>query len=441
MRNGHEHKSTAMGPESISNSGLIETTYKRVKWRLLPFLFLCYVVAYLDRVNVGFAKLSMSQDLKFSETVYGIGAGIFFIGYFLFEVPSNIFLSRIGARVWMARIMITWGITSGAMMFVTSVHGFYITRFLLGLAEAGLFPGVILYLTYWFPSERRAQVVALFMAAQPVSGILGGPLSGWILQSFSGVHGLRNWQWLFMIEAFPSIIMGVIMFFYLDDGIRHAKWLSEVEKKVLEEAVQYEASTKEHHSVVEVLRNPRVLFLCLIYFCIVMGLYGVGFWLPSILSTAGVVSALHIGELTAIPYGAAVISMILISRSADRHRERRWHLAIPSALAGLGLFLSTTMPGSIPAAIACLAIAMAGIITSLPLFWSLPTAFLGGTAAAAGIALINSVGNLAGFVSPYLVGWVKDLTGSTNVGLYVISASLVLGGMFTLMLPDSVVNK
>ncbi len=297
----------------VSSSDLVETTYKRVKWRLLPFLFLCYVVAYLDRVNVGFAKLSMLRDLKFSETVYGVGAGIFFIGYFLFEVPSNIFLSRIGARVWMARIMVTWGLISGAMMFVTTVQGFYITRFLLGVAEAGLFPGVILYLTYWFPAERRAQAVALFMAAQPVSGIFGGPLSGWILQSLSGVHGLRNWQWLFLIEALPSIIMGVIMFFYLDDDIRDAKWLPEAEKQVLEEAVQREASTKEHHSIAEVLRNPRVLFLCLIYFCIVMGLYGVVFWLPSIISTAGVVSALRVGELTAIPYGAAVISMLLVS--------------------------------------------------------------------------------------------------------------------------------
>ncbi len=441
MQNGYQQAFTAKGLDTASHSDLVELAYKRVKWRLIPFLFLCYVVAYLDRVNVGFAKLSMSHDLRFSETVYGVGAGIFFIGYFLFEIPSNIFLSRVGARLWMARIMVTWGIISGAMMFVTTARGFYITRFLLGLAEAGLFPGVILYLTYWFPAERRAQMVALFMAAQPVSGIFGGPLSGWILQSFSGVHGLRNWQWLFLIEAVPSIIMGIIMFFYLDDGIRHAKWLSEPEKLVLEEAVQREASDKERHSITEVLRNPRVLFLCLIHFCIIMGLYGVGFWLPSIISFAGVVSSLHVGELTAIPYGVAVISMILVSRSADRHRERRWHLAIPSALAGAGLMLSTTMPHSIPVAITGLAIAMAGIITSLPIFWSLPTAFLGGAGAAAGIALINSVGNLAGFVSPYLVGWVKDLTGSTNIGLYVVSASLVLGGILTLTLQARVVNK
>jgi D-galactonate transporter len=441
MQNVDEHPAIASALNSVATSNLLQKAYKRVKWRLIPFLFFCYVVAYLDRVNVGFAKLSMSHDLRFSETVYGIGAGIFFIGYFLFEIPSNILLSRIGARIWMARIMVTWGIISGCMMFVTSAHGFYITRFLLGLAEAGLFPGVILYLTYWFPSARRAQVVALFMAAQPVSGILGGPLSGWILQSFSSVHDLRNWQWLFLIEAIPSIIMGVVMFFYLDDGIRPAKWLSEEEKQLLEEAILQEASGKEHQSIAEVVRNPRVLFLCLIHFCIIMGLYGVGFWLPSIISTAGVVSALRVGELTAIPYLAAVVSMILISKSADRHRERRWHLAIPAVLAAVGLFVSTTMPHNIPVAIAGLAVAMAGIITCLPLFWSLPTAFLGGAGAAAGIALINSVGNLAGFVSPYLVGWVKDLTGSTNVGLYVISVSLILGGTFTLMLPARLVNK
>jgi D-galactonate transporter len=424
-----------------SNADLQERTYKRVTWRLLPFLFLCYVVAYLDRVNVGFAKLQMMQDLGFSETVYGVGAGIFFIGYFLFEVPSNIFLSKIGARVWMARIMVTWGITSGAMMFVSSVRSFYITRFLLGVAEAGLFPGVILYLTYWFPSERRAGVVALFMAAQPVSGILGGPLSGWILQSFRNCRGLSNWQWLFLLEAIPSVVMGILMFFYLDDEIRAAKWLSEDEKHLLEAAVHHEASSKKHHSTMEVLRNGRVLFLGLIHFCIIMGLYGVGFWLPSILHSAGVQSTVRLGLLTTIPYFVAVVSMILFSRSADKHRERRWHLAIPSAMAGLGLVISTMIPHNIPLALAGLTLATAGIITSLPLFWSLPTAFLGGAGAAAGIALINSVGNLAGFVSPYLVGWIKDMTGSTNLGMYVIAADLIIGALFVLTLPAKLVDK
>jgi D-galactonate transporter len=418
-----------------------EATYARVTWRLIPFLFLCYVVAYLDRVNIGFAKLQMLHDLRFSETTYGLGAGIFFIGYFFFEVPSNLFLSRFGARVWIARIMVTWGIISGAMMFVTTPASFYVLRSLLGLAEAGLFPGVILYLTYWYPSYRRGRMVALFYAGVPVAGVIGGPLSGWILQSFNGVKGLAGWQWLFLLEALPSIVMGVAMFFYLDDGIRAAKWLDEDQKQMLERNIEAESGHKEDHSVLSVLLSGKVWFLSLIHFCFVMGIYGIGFWLPSIIKATGVKKPLDIGLLTMIPYATSVVAMILVSRSSDRRRERRWHLALAATAASAGLIFSTIFGDSTVLSLAGLALAAAGIISILPLFWSLPTAFLGGTAAAAAIALINSVGNLAGFVSPYLVGWIMDLTHSTRFGMYTIAASLLLGAVLTLTVPARLVNR
>jgi D-galactonate transporter len=425
----------------VEASSFESATYAKVTWRLIPFLFLCYVVAYLDRVNVGFAKLQMLGDLKFSETVYGFGAGIFFLGYFLFEVPSNIILHKVGARVWIARIMITWGVISGAMMFVTTPTTFYVLRCLLGFAEAGFFPGIILYLTYWYPADRRGKITALFMTAIPLSGVVGGPLSGWVLQSFAGVNGWAGWQWMFLIEAVPSIVVGAITLLYLDDGIRRAKWLAEDEKQLLELNIAGEAKHKEDHSLRQVFRSPRVWLMSAIYFCFVMGLYGVSFWLPSIIKATGVKSPLDVGFLTAIPYAAATACMILVSRSADRRRERRWHVAVPGILGGIGLILSALYGDNTVIAMAALTLATAGIITTLPLFWSLPTAFLGGTAAAAGIAMINSLGNLAGFLSPYLVGLIKDLTQSTNVGMYALAASLFVGAALTLSVSSRLVNR
>ncbi|AMP00741.1 major Facilitator Superfamily protein [Collimonas arenae] len=416
-------------------------TYAKVTWRLLPLLFLCYVASYLDRVNVGFAKLQMLNDLKFSETVYGLGAGIFFLGYFIFEIPSNMILHRVGARLWIARIMITWGIISGAMIFVDSPGTFYVMRFLLGVAEAGFFPGVILYLTYWYPAHRRGKMTALFMTGVPLSGVIGGPLSGWIMKAMPGVHGLAGWQWMFVLEAIPSLILGVIVIFYLQDRIRGAKWLSEEEKVLLETQVQAETNQKQEVSLGQMFANPKVWLMALIYFCFVMGLYGVSFWLPTIIKTTGVTDTFNIGLLTAIPYASAAIAMILIGHSADKRRERRWHVAIPALLGSIGLVMSTVYDHNTLLAMSALTLATIGIITVLPLFWSLPTAFLGGAAAAAGIALINSLGNLAGFVSPYLVGWLKDQTHSTNSGMFVLAASLLLGAMLTLSLSPRLVNK
>jgi len=416
-------------------------TYNKVGWRLIPFLLLCYIVSYLDRVNVGFAKLQMLQDLNLSETVYGLGAGIFFIGYFLFEVPSNVILHRVGARIWIARIMVTWGVISATMMFVTSATSFYVVRFLLGVAEAGFFPGIILYLTYWYPAERRARMTALFMTAIALSGVIGGPFSGWIMHSFGGVAGLKDWQWLFVLEGLPSIIMGIVTFFYLDDRIDHAKWLTREEKALLDRNIVAENTGKQDLKIGAVFASARVWLMSLIYFCFVMGLYGVSFWLPTIIKATGVKDALQIGLLTAIPFAFGAVAMVLVSRSADRSRERRWHIAIPSLLGAAGLVLSAVWAQNTFLAMAALTVATMGILTTLPLFWSLPTAFLAGTGAAAGIALINSLGNLAGFASPFAVGWLKDLTQSTNAGMYLLAASMVLGALLTLSVPARLVNK
>ncbi|MFM0478118.1 MFS transporter [Paraburkholderia strydomiana] len=418
-----------------------DRTYAKVTWRLIPFLFLCYVFAYLDRVNVGFAKLQMLTDLKFSETIYGLGAGIFFIGYFIFEVPSNIALHRFGARKWIARIMLSWGVLSGAMIFVKTPTAFYALRFLLGVAEAGFFPGIILYLTYWYPSSRRGKITAMFMTGIPIAGVIGGPLSGWILNSFSGVHGMAGWRWLFLLEALPSIFGGIAVLLYLDDRISAAKWLTDEEKSLLETGLAKEAGHIEVHSASGAFTNKRVWVLCLCYFGIIMGLYGISFWLPTLIKASGVSDAFNVGLLTMIPYGAAAIAMVLLGRSSDRSKERRWHVALPAVIGAAGLVASTLVPHNVTSAVVSLTFATIGILGALCQFWSIPPAFLGGVAAAAGIALINSVGNLAGFVSPYLVGWIKDMTHSTDVGLYCVAVSLLVAAVVVLTMPKGVVNR
>jgi D-galactonate transporter len=416
-------------------------TYAKATWRLLPFLLLCYVAAYLDRVNVGFAKLQMLNDLQFSETVYGLGAGIFFIGYFFFEVPSNVIMHRVGARIWIARIMITWAILSAATMFVTTPAMFYAIRFLLGLAEAGFFPGIVLYLTYWFPAQRRSRMNALFMIGIPIAGVLGGPFSGWIMSSFNGVHGWASWQWLFLLEAVPSIVLGIATLFYLPNSIRASSWLSEEEKLMLEENITKDGGGKAEHSVASVFGNAKVWLMAAIYFCCMMGLYGVSFYLPTLIKASGVKDPLDVGLLTAIPYSCAVVSMLLIARSADRTRERRWHFAVASALGGLGMLLSTVFASNVVFAMAALSLGTAGLLATMPVFWTYPSAILSGAAAAAGIAMINSIGNLAGFVSPSIIGWMKDVTHSTNAGIYVVSGALFLGAVLALLQARELVNK
>jgi D-galactonate transporter len=426
---------------SGSSSSLEQAAYRKVGWRLIPFLLICYIVAYLDRVNVGFAKLQMLSDLKLSDTVYGLGAGIFFFGYFLFEVPSNVILHKVGARIWIARIMITWGIISGLTMFVTTPTMFYVMRFLLGVAEAGFFPGIILYLTYWYPSERRGSMTAWFMTAVALSGFIGGPVSGWILEDLSGVHGIAGWQWLFLLEALPSIVIGILVLFYLDDRIHDAKWLSAEEKQLLERNIAADTADKRDLPLREVFSNGRMWAMSLIYFSFVIGLYGVSFWLPTIIKSTGIKDSLTIGLLTAIPYGFAVIAMVLVGWRSDIKRERRWHIAIPALVGAVGLYLSTIWSGNTTLAMVALTFATMGIMIVLPLFWSLPTAIISGTAAAAGIAMINSLGNLAGFFGPSLVGYLKDVTHSTNSGIYVLAAFMVLGALVTLAMPSKLVDK
>ncbi|WP_323140709.1 MFS transporter [Massilia phyllosphaerae] len=417
------------------------STYAKVTARLLPFLFISYVAAYLDRVNVGFAKLQMLNDLQFSETVYGLGAGVFFIGYFLFEVPSNIIMHKVGARVWIGRIMITWAILSASMVFVSSPTVFYVLRFFLGVAEAGFFPGIVLYLTYWFPAQRRSRMNALFMIGIPFAGVVGGPLSGWILNAMHGAHGMAGWQWLFLIEALPSLVLGVVTIFYLPDSIRAASWLSNEEKQLLEENIAKENTGKVDHALSGVFGNPRVWLMAGIYFCCMMGLYGISFYLPTLIKAAGVKDAMDVGLLTAIPYGCAVVAMLGIAKSADRTRERRWHFTIASALGGLGLLLATIYGDNVALAMVALCLGTAGMLATMPVFWTYPSSILGGTAAAAGIAMINSFGNLAGFVSPSIIGWMKDVTHSTNAGMVVVSGALFLGALLALLQPRSLVNR
>lgn len=418
-----------------------EATYRKVAWRLTPLLMLCYVVAYLDRVNVGFAKLQMTTDLNLSDAVYGFGAGIFFVGYFLFEIPSNVILHKVGARVWIARIMVSWGVISMLTMFVTTPTMFYVMRFLLGLAEAGFFPGIILYLTYWYPAHRRGRMTTWFMTAIALSGVIGGPVSGYILKTFNGANGWHGWQWLFLLEGIPSIVVGILVFVMLDDRIAKAKWLTPQERQLLERNVDAEEATKHDLPIRTVMVSPRVWLMSLIYFSFVMGLYGVSFWLPTIIKATGVTDAFMIGLLSAIPFAAAVVGMVLVSRSADRTRERRWHIALPAGAGALGLILSVVWAHNTLLAMTALTLATMGILTTLPLFWSLPTAFLAGTGAAAGIAMINSVGNLAGFLSPYAVGWLKQATAANDSGMYMLAAFMVLGGLLALSVPATLVNK
>ncbi len=372
----------------------------------------------------------MLADLKLSDTAYGFGAGIFFIGYFLFEVPSNLLLYRVGARVWIARIMISWGVLSALTMFVTSASAFYGIRFALGLAEAGFFPGIVLYLTQWFPSMMRARIIALFMTAVAISGVIGGPLSGWILRAMAGVNGLAGWQWLFLIEGIPSVVMGVAVFFYLDDSIDRARWLNDSEKLVLHRNLERDEEKKQTLSIANTFRNRRVLSFAALYFTFTMGLYGVGFWLPQIIKNMGVKSLLDVGLLSAIPYGVAAITMVLVARRSDHTGERRRYLAASALCGGVGLALAGLAGQHTLLGMLALTLGTTGVLSTFPLFWTLPTAFLSGASAAAGIAIINSLGNLSGFLSPYIVGAIADATGSATIGLYVLAASMFVGAVF-----------
>jgi MFS family permease len=414
-----------------------ERAYARVTWRLLPFLCACYLIAYLDRVNVGFARLSMLGDLGLSEAAYGFGAGVFFIGYFLFEVPSNLALHRIGARVWIARIMITWGLISGAMAFTGTLAQatglgsdtvFYILRFLLGAAEAGFFPGVLLYLNYWYPAHRQSRAVALLLAAQPLSFVVGAPISGAIMENFGGVRGLYDWQWLFLIEAAPAVLLGIVVLFYLDNGIGDAKWLAADERRLLAERLARDAKSKRDAPLRALLKSKPLWTFTAIYLLIVMGVYGINFWLPSIIRETGVESALSIGWITALSYFVSAVLAILIARRAERRNEKRWHAAIAAVLGGVALALSAGSGDSTWLTVAFVTVASAGALVTMSLFWSFPGSLLVGAGVAAGLAAVNSVGNLGGFIGPYLLGSLTEWLGSTTAGIGVLGGCIAVAG-------------
>ena len=413
-------------------SALEARTLRKVTLRIVPFVMLLYFVAFIDRVNIGFAALTMNQALGFSSSVFGFGAGIFFWGYFLFEVPSNLALHRFGARIWIARVMVTWGLVSGATAFVSGETSFYVLRFLLGAAEAGFFPGIILYLSYWFPARRRAAVTAVFLAAAPLSTALGSPVSALLLE-LDGVAGLAGWQWMFVAEAVPAVLLGIAVLFFLTDRPEQANWLADDERRWLVDAMAAEnkrAGTS--HSFWRGLTDLRVLALALVYFGTSAGLYTLGIWSPQIIKQFGL-SNLTIGYLNAIPAVIAVIAMVLWAWNSDRTGERTWHTIGACLLGAVGLVFAASA-GTTVAVLIALTLVNIGISAAKAPLWSMPTLFLGGPAAAAGIATINSIGNLGGFAGPFMIGWIKDQTGSFLGGLYFVAGLLVLSAILTLVL-------
>jgi len=408
-------------------------TYGKVDRRILPFLFLCYILAYLDRVNVGFAKLQMAKDLGLSDAAYATGAGIFFIGYFFFEVPSNIALKKFGARLWISRIMVSWGIVSSCMLFVTNETIFYVVRFVLGLAEAGFFPGIIFYLTLWYPSRLRSLRTAWFVTAIPLAGVIGNPISGWIMDRLSGAAGLPGWQWLFLSEGIPSIIVGLWVLKFLDSNIVDAKWLSEKEKALLAKNLDAEEKHKPESHLIDAFKSAKVYTLCAVYFTLMIGLYGIAFWLPTIVNAFQLQGYLAVGLVSAIPYGVATVGMLILCRHSDQTGERRWHYALNVTAGAAGLVLAGVFAANPVLSTLFLSVGALGVIGSMPLFWPIPSAFLTGTAAAAGIGIVNSVGNLGGYVGPNVAIWVKQVSADPSAALYAIAGLLLVGAVLTVV--------
>ena len=398
--------------------------YQKISWRLLPFLLLCYFFAYLDRINIGFAKLQMQQDLGFSDAIYGMAAGIFFLGYVIFEVPTNLYFNKIGARKTFMRIMVLWGLTSMSMLFVTTPTLFYILRFLLGVFEAGFAPGLIFYLTYWYSGKRMARVMAIVMLAAPLGGMLGAPLSTHIMTHMHHIYQLAGWQWLFLLEGLPTVLLGVMAYFYLVDHPEDAKWLSLDEKKLLQQEIQLHQAAQTHQGFKTVLKDPWIYFMALGYFSIISGIYAVGFWLPSLLKSSGIQSLTTIGWLVAIPYLVSAIMMNIFARRSDRYQERKWHSILPTLLAGI-LLLISVMSHNFALSFIAICFATAFMFVAYTIFWSIPSQYLSGTAAAGGIALINSIGLLGGFVSPNIMAFAQGATHSLVAGW--ISIALLLG--------------
>lgn len=445
------------GHMSTDDSPALRSALAKASRRLLPLLFICYIVAYLDRVNVGFAKLQMASSLALSDAVYGFGAGIFFIGYFLFEVPSNLILQRVGARRWVARIMITWAIVSGAFAFVHVIpwgplpalfglprieFSFYALRFLLGIAEAGFFPGIILYLTYWFPAAHRARTVALFMTAIAVANVVGAPLSGAIMQFFDGSSGWPGWRWLFVLEAIPSLVAGVAVLALLPDGPRTARWLSDAEREAIlarvaaDDAAQGSSlADRTPHSARAALVNPRVWALAFVYLTGTFALYGVNFWMPTLVQEFGIAPTayLEVGLISMIPWGLAGVAMVLAGAHSDRTGERRWHVSGALLVTAAGLAMLALVGQAAVLSVIALSLVTCGVLAFLGTFWSVPTAFLRQSAAAAGIAWINSIGNLGGHFGPDLIGRIRTVTGSSAGAFYALALIAVSGAAVMLV--------
>jgi ACS family tartrate transporter-like MFS transporter len=404
---------------------------RKVSWRLIPFLVLSYMLNFVDRVNLGFAALQMNKELSFTPTVFGWGAGILFVGYFFFGVPSNLALNRYGARRWVSLIMIVWGLVSASMVFVSGQTSYLVIRFLLGAAEAGFFPGVILYLTLWIPKAYRGQITSRFMFAQPIALTLGSLASGWLLQ-LDGVAGIAGWRWMFILEGLPSVIVGFIALWYLTDLPKNAKWLEEGERKWLQEELDKESRSVESVSKVgafETISNPRIWLLCLIYVGMVIGVYGVNMWLPQIIKNFGGLSTVEIGVFAAVPFIAASVGMLLIGMSSDRHREIKWHVTLAMGIAGVALLASAFTQRMPMVTILLLSISSIGMYGCMPIFWTIPPTFLTGKARATGIGIINSIGNLGGFGGPILVGMIRDSTGSFIYGLIFLGVCVVVGSV------------
>src|SRR6476659_7351319 len=412
------------------------SVYSKINWRIVPLLLIAYMIAFLDRINIGYAQLQMKQTLAFGDAVYGLGAGIFFLGYFLFEVPSNLLLERIGARKTLLRIMVLWGLTAAAMAFVSTPTQFYITRFLLGVFEAGFFPGVILYFTYWFPSVRRGQVIAIFMSATTIISVIAGPLCGATLKYFDGVYGLAGWQWLFIVQGLPAAVLGVIIYVYLQDGPADANWLTPAEKNVLSHNLAHDTKDIEAESegtLGQMLRDPKVYVLALVYFLLLGATYTMVFWTPTLIQSWGVKDLFLIGIYAAIPNAACVIGMILIGRHSDKWHERRWHFAVCVAIAAVGLFITTLLQGNLVGSILALSFAVIGIASATPLFFTLTSEYLSAGAVAGGLALISSLGNLGPALSPSINGFILRSTGDNIYSMYFVMALYLLSGTLLLL--------
>lgn len=437
--------STEASYSELDSGAVTERVYWKIALRIIPLVMICYFCAYLDRINVGFAKLQMMNDLHLSEAAYGLGAGLFFLGYFLFEVPSNLLMARIGAKRTLIRIMLLWGLISGSFAFINSPWQFYVMRVLLGAAEAGFFPGIILYLTYWFPSHNRARMTGFFYTGIPLSGLIGAPVSGWIMTVFHGSHGMNGWQWLFILEAVPTIVMALLLPFILVDRPRFAKWLSPAEIQYVEQALEAEeqrkrAITPGESKLAHVFVSGRAWHLIILAICQTMGLYAISFWLPTLVKEIGFTSLEQIGWYSAIPFAVGAVALNLVCRSSDKYRERRWHTVLAFMMTATGLVASTFTGHNPVTSLIALSLAAAGVYAATTMFWTLPSQFFFGIGAAVAIGMINSFGNLGGFLSPYAIGLIKDATGANEYGVYLIAAVSVVGSVLVLMLPKSVVN-